>query len=656
MRKVASRVSHLAGGRGPVLITGEPGVGKLFVARKLHDAGNGGPLVVVDCAALPGDDAFRILFGSDAPAGAADTVGNLGAIHVAARGALVLRHVDALPVHAQRGLAAHLAATPADDDDAARVVATTAADLAEAARAGRFDAELAALLAAATIAVPRLADRKVDVLPLVGVFLAARTGRAAPRLAQDAEHAFVSRRYRNRNVAELREAVELAADFAGDGELRAEHVFAGPKSEAGPAEVDLGATRLAAWLIRPATLAWARGLVLASFAAVIALTLAAPRSTAGQLANVFIWGVWEPAIFALFLLAGRVWCTVCPLSTSGRLASRLAALRRPPPGWLKSSGVWLATAGFFAILWFERVFHMARAPLPSGVLLLVLMGAAAAFAVVWQRETWCRYVCPLGTLAAGFALPAPLQVRANPSLCATYCSDHFCYKGSGDTPGCSVFHHPLYAGEGHLCKLCFNCVHVCPHGSAKLYVRPPLQAVWRLGALSESMAPFSLAVLLVAPVMLAAQRLPWLAGAGPLTVAMVAAVAGGALAARLMPALLDSSGDDAVSPRVAFALLVLAWGPLMAYQVGNVAALAGVRLQAVPGTPLAAALPAAGFTVQLALQLALIALALLLALVTLWRTRAWQTRRGAPPQAAAWRAVQLFAVSYAAGSVVLLAR
>ena len=653
MRKVVARIRDLAGSPGPVLVTGEPGAGKLLVARALHEAAGGGPMVVVDCARLPGEDATRVLLGAAAAANAADATESLGAVHLASRGTLVLRHVEGLPLATQQRLAGYLSAAGCGAAGV-RIVATTAADLAAAAAEGRFDAALAGLLGASMVAVPRLTDRKVDVLPLVRLFLAARRGGAAPTLAQDAEHAFVSRRYRNRNAAELREAVELAADFAAGGEIRAEHIFAGPKSEAGPAEADIGGTALVGWLIRPGTLTWLRRIVLASFAAVIGLTLAAPHRTAGRLANVIIWGVWEPAIIAAFLLAGRVWCTVCPLSTAGQLGQRLLALRRAPPAWLKRAGIWLGTVGFFAILWVERVFHMTSSPLPSGVLLLVLMGAAAAFAVVYQRETWCRYVCPLGTLAAGYALPAPLQVRANPSLCATYCTDHACYKGAGKTPGCSVFHHPLFASEGHLCKLCFNCVHVCPHGSAKLYARPPLQAVWRLGGLSEAMAPFSLAVLFLAPVVLAAQRTPWLAGVAPLTAAMVAAFAAGALAARFLPALLDSTGEDGTSARVAFALLVLAWGPLMAYQLGNVGALAGIRLQAVPGTPLAGAFPGTGVSLQLVLQLAVIALALGLSAVTLSRIRAWQKRHGAQLRPRRWRAVVGASLAYAAGTAALL--
>ena len=655
MRKVAARIKELSAGSCPVLVTGEAGAGKLLVAHKLHEATGRGPLVVVDCAHLPDEEASRVLLGAAVTTGAADTVGSLGAVHLAGRGTLVLRHVDGLPRSAQQRLAGFLESSPsADAWPHTRIVATTAADLAAAARDGHFDAALASRLGAATVAVPRLCDRKLDVLSLVRLFLAVRAGDSAPRLAQDAEHAFVSRRYRNRNAAELREAVELAAEFAGEGEIRAEHIFAGPKSEAGPAELDLGGTPLAGWLIRPGTLTALRGAVLASFALVIGLTVAAPRHYAGQLANVVIWGAWEPAIVAVFLFAGRVWCTVCPLSTAGRVAQRFLGLSRPPPPWLKKAGIWLGTVGFFAILWVERVFHMTRSPLPSGVLLLALIGAAAVFAVLYQRETWCRYVCPLGTLAAGYALPAPLQVRANPNVCATYCTDHACYKGADATPGCSVFHHPLFASEGHLCKLCCNCVHVCPHGSAKLYIRPPLQAIWRLGGLSEAMAPFSLSVLFLAPVILAAQRTSWLAGVVPLTAAMAVALAAGAAAARVLPRLLGGAGDDAISSRVAFALLVLAWGPLMAYQLGNVGALTAVRVQAVPATPLAGVLPAEGVALQLVLQLAVVALALVLTAITLWRTSAWQQRHGEPPARGRWRALNVVSLAYALGTATLL--
>jgi hypothetical protein len=275
--------------------------------------------------------------------------------------------------------------------------------------------------------------------------------------------------------------------------------------------------------------------------------------------------------------------------------------------------------------------------------------------VLFQRETWCRYVCPLGALAAGYALPATLQVRSNPSVCATYCTDHACYKGAAGSSGCSVFHHPLFASEGHLCKLCFNCLHVCPHGSARLYVRPPLQAIWRLGGLSAALAPFALSVFFLAPIVLAAQRVSWLGGVVVLTAAMAMALAAGAGAARVLPRALSADGDESVASRAAFALLVLAWGPLMAYQIGNVGALADIVLRAAPGTPIEGVIPNAGLTLQLVLQFAVVALALVLTLITLSRTRAWHDAHEAPLSPARWRGLRLASIAYAAAAFALLA-
>ena len=102
----------------------------------------------------------------------------------------------------------------------------------------------------------------------------------------------------------------------------------------------------------------------------------------------------------MFLIVGRLWCTVCPLSVVGRISKRLASLDRPPPSWLESSWVWTATVGFLLIIWSERVFHMTSNPVASGLLLLTLLVLPALFGMIYQREVWCRHACPLGTLGA----------------------------------------------------------------------------------------------------------------------------------------------------------------------------------------------------------------------------------------------------------------
>jgi CRP-like cAMP-binding protein/polyferredoxin len=633
--------------RKPVLISGEAGTGKLLVARLLHE-GRGqpeAPFLTLDCRRLQEGEARRLLFGVwendglDGPAG-------LGALSLASGGTLVLRHVDALEVSIQEQLARWL-----DEKGEAWVVATVREEAGHAGSPERpaLAAALDSRLCERHVRVPSLRERRRDILPLARHFLHSRSPGLA--LARDSERALVSRSYRLRNVAELRETVEVAAACCDGDEIRAEHVFTGPRDA--PGGYDLGQLGWVSWLTAPRVRERLRWATLAGFAAVILTCLVAGSTPAGRWANAAIWTLWEPAVFALFLLLGRVWCTVCPLSTAGRLAQRVFSLDRPPPAWARHLGVWLALAGFLAIVWVERVFHTTTHPATSGLLLLSLVGASVAFCVVYRREVWCRHVCPLGALGSGLAPPAPLQVAAHPSVCASACTTHDCHKGRPGAPGCSVFHHPLYSHEGHQCKMCLSCLDSCPHGSTRLYLRPPLLGLWRLGGGSWSLAPFLLSVPLLALVVLASQRPGWTSGPLGFTSLGVLAVVLGVIAARVLPSLLSRRSSPARTPatRVAFATLLLGWGPLMAYQLGNIPLLSTLRLSADPGTAWAGLLPSASLlTVG---RLGFVLLAALLAALAFSRARSLALREGDGLRVLGWRLVALGGAAYTIVAVTL---
>ena len=385
-------------------------------------------------------------------------------------------------------------------------------------------------------------------------------------------------------------------------------------------------------LVKRNSLKVARAVVLAGFGAVIAICLAIPLTAAGRAANTVIWSGWEPMIFGLFLVVGRVWCTVCPLSTVGRLSKRLGSLDRPPPSWLVGSWVWIATVGFLAIIWSERVFHMTSSPFASGLLLLTLILLPVVFATVFQREVWCRYVCPLGTLGAALTPPSPLHLEANASVCASTCTTHDCYKGSKTKkiPGCTVFHHPLDASEAYTCKLCMDCLASCPHQSARVWLQAPLVGVWRLGTATRGLSLFSLTVFLLAPVVLAAQRGLGLDTTGGVTAGTLAALAGGAVLSWLLPGLLHGGAeeDSPVPAQVSFALLLLGWGPLMAYQFGNIAALSAFHLTTDPPSLLGKLVGASDITLLPVSQIFIVVLAAALAAITLWRIRVSAARDG----------------------------
>jgi two-component system nitrogen regulation response regulator NtrX len=102
--QIAERSSSMCAG---LLIRGEPGSGRQFLARAIHAAqhGSGGPFVVFDCASHGADALDRLLFASPARADRRECVGAGSLLHQAAGGTLYLRHVAELPSRLQGRLA-----------------------------------------------------------------------------------------------------------------------------------------------------------------------------------------------------------------------------------------------------------------------------------------------------------------------------------------------------------------------------------------------------------------------------------------------------------------------------------------------------------------------------------------------------------------------
>jgi len=564
---------------------------------------------------------------------------------------LVLRGADALDLAAQQLLAAYLAPERRRGPDAypdTRIIVTARSSKGEADAHGALVPDLVACFDE-VIKIPPLVKRPKDIIPLAEEFLR-RQGPEPPLITEDARQALLSLRYQRRNVAELREVLELAVRIADGPEIRAEHIFGGVGEDAAPPGVDVTDTPLVKGLLRRAAMPLLRTGALAGFAAVIVLCLAFSTTVAGRLANTAIWSLWEPAVFALFFLAGPVWCTICPLSTAARIAKKAGSRDRPPPAWIIRHGPWLAIVGFALIVWVERVFDSLANPVASGLLLVGLIAAAVGFGLAYRREVWCRYLCPLGRLATTLAPAAPLQLTAKQRVCASSCTTHACYKGTPEIAGCTVFHHPLEGKQSYRCKLCLDCLQSCPHHSANLQVRPPLMAVWRLDSSARDLAMFAITVTLYALALVAARSFEELSHPLHFTVLTVLVLAGGVALHHTVMALAASERRMAIMIRLGMALMILGWAALMTSQLANVTLLDQARVTLMP-PPWLPEWSAVDFSLLIALQVLTVLVGLMLALISLGQvnfrgTSLW-TRFGR-------RAAPMVFIGYAAAVIVLL--
>jgi two-component system response regulator AtoC len=179
MRRLLEATTRVASRDVTVLVRGETGTGKEFVAELLHAQSSRSkrPLVRFNCAALPADLADAELFGHVRGAFTGATAGRPGFFAQADGGTLILDEIGELPPAVQAKLLRVLqegeiqpVGSGRIDKVDVRVVASTNRDLAAEAKTGTFREDLYYRLAVVELVVPPLRDRKDDIPALAAEF------------------------------------------------------------------------------------------------------------------------------------------------------------------------------------------------------------------------------------------------------------------------------------------------------------------------------------------------------------------------------------------------------------------------------------------------------------------------------------------------------
>ena len=189
MRELAWRARQVAPTNTPVLILGETGAGKEWLAHQIHawSARASGPFVKMNCAAIAAGTLDSELFGHDRGAFTGATRSRPGRFQVADGGTLLLDEVGELPLEVQAKLLRVLqdgTFFPVGSDRVVRVdvriLAATNVDLDRAIEERAFRDDLFYRLNVFPLGLPPLRDRLDDLPMLCEVLLAqqaSRTGR-----------------------------------------------------------------------------------------------------------------------------------------------------------------------------------------------------------------------------------------------------------------------------------------------------------------------------------------------------------------------------------------------------------------------------------------------------------------------------------------------
>lgn len=226
INKIKATIDKVAPTDARVMITGENGSGKELVARWLHEKSNraDGPLVEVNCAAIPGELIESELFGHEKGSFTSAIKQRIGKFEQANGGTLFLDEIGDMSLSAQakvlRALQEGKITRVGGDKEIAvdvRVITATNKDLLKEVDEKSFRLDLYHRLGVILIHVPSLNDRREDIPLLVDQFLkdiAEDYGQAVKQIDKKALEALQKHDWTG-NIRELRNVVERLVILSG---------------------------------------------------------------------------------------------------------------------------------------------------------------------------------------------------------------------------------------------------------------------------------------------------------------------------------------------------------------------------------------------------------------------------------------------------------
>jgi len=212
-----------------------------------------------------------------------------------------------------------------------------------------------------------------------------------------------------------------------------------------------------------------------------------------NLAIAAIWIAWWAVLMLLAVpFLGRGWCSICPLPLPGEWLQRGAILRPPavrdeqaagPRGRYRNGalGLGLPWPKRLRNLWLQNVVFLALAlaslsvltqPRTTAWVLMVLAVSAVAVSLLFERRSFCRYLCPVGGVIGLYSQASPVEVRVIDQALCTRHTEKTCFTGNSEGYGCPWQVFPAALRTNVSCGTCLECLRTCPYDNVAVNIRP----------------------------------------------------------------------------------------------------------------------------------------------------------------------------------------
>ena len=493
----------------PALVQGDPGTEKLVVAGNIHkesvhasspflsmDAEN---VVLEGYGAIPEEDSGTlqlemaqsgVLFGFEEEAFVSSKTRGLGLLEICRQGTVVIQNVDKLTAGVQEKLYSYLVdgtfmtvGGKRTISSKARIIGTTSDDLAKLSEDGKFNSDLLEFFRSNSMKVPPIKKRKSDLKLLVDFIIIMECFKTPDRklikgISPEAYQRIMEYDWPG-NMDELQIVIRRAINLAKSDHLMPEDIFIGMAPPEGKYTFNLlKLDRVRNFFKHRFYPVGLQAMTGAFFSLIFLMAFLGNQSPDANVTLLLVWALWWPMLAISWFFGARIWCSVCPMGAINDLLNKFFSLKKKVPTFIRSNSTYLSAFGLAMIIYVEASSNMVNSPMATGFLLLSIATFAILSGLLYERRVWCRYLCPLGRLAATFSGCSVIEWRSNSSICNSTCKTNACYKGNDEVPGC-----PLYQGAFSLysnqdCILCGNCVKICENASPAFNIRIPGHELW----------------------------------------------------------------------------------------------------------------------------------------------------------------------------------
>jgi transcriptional regulator with AAA-type ATPase domain/polyferredoxin len=507
-RHLSDRVRELADSDGPVLIIGESGVGKEFIAHTLFSQSlrckevflirdlfrerreilpGEEPEETADSVADLTHKQLLLLFGSEEHGNNGQVRETPGYVDLSEDGTLMFRGVEGLASAVQQQLLEcaltgkfRRLGSNAVQTARFRLIATTRLDPASV---SSEEHPLIHGLLGRSVHIPPLRNRRREIPVLLEHYVERyRRELCKPRISIPKETFSMLVNYSwPGNDMELASTLKRAI-LVSDGEvLRPKDIYFDLKKVEDRGKFNLLRFGLVKRVfLSPLFPAILQSAVTPFFLMLLALLFLGPSEPLKNPGALFCWAVgWPILIIGAFVWA-RFWCSLCPIGTLSRLAQKVVSFNLPFPAILKRRSDFVIAGSVLGVIWFETATDIRNSPLNLGLLLVTMVTSAMIAAILFERQSWCQYLCGLGGMISVAAKASMVELRADQSVCISRCQGNECYVGTDTREGCPFGQSVPRLGTNRLCKICGVCIKNCPHDGINLNWRVPGNEIWEM--------------------------------------------------------------------------------------------------------------------------------------------------------------------------------